>query len=437
MSHTRRLVRVVCLIALVLCGGPFAASPAQTAPLAVAAPAAPADPVPQPGPGPTALGPAPGPGTAQPAPAPGPTPAPGPPPPQPARPKVPQPTAGPTPPACEVTHTDCSAGGGWGFGDLLDLPALITGAITSFLGTLIEQIMQPVRELLADTLLSTPDVTAQADIQRLWTGSLGIAAGIYVLFITAGGVTVMGYETVQTRYALKQIAPRLLFGMVAAATSLTVMGKAIALANALSQAVMGIDLSDAGQGLVERVVPFNLFGAAGARLYLLIIAVVVVVLILAVLLGYIVRVALMAVLAVAAPLALSCHAHPLTEAVARLWWRALAGCLAIQVAQSMTFIVALKLFFAPGATVLGLPKPSQFGTMLAGLALFWVLFKTPGWCMRLVFRSTPISTQLPVPLRMLQSVALWRLMNHYLPGAAGLRRRGGGGTGGRAGPSSG
>ncbi|MFJ9362154.1 hypothetical protein [Streptomyces mirabilis] len=360
-----------------------------------------------------------------------------------------EPRPGPTPPACEATGTKCEkATGGWW--DLFDIPGMIVNAITAFLGMLVEQVMKPVRELLADTLLSTPDVTRQADVRRLWTGSLGIAAGIYVLFVTAGGLTVMGYETFQTRYALKQIAPRVLVGMIAAATSLTVMGKAISLANALSHAVLRTDTSDAGKGLVERVIPFALFGAAGLNLYLLVLAIIMVVLALAVLIGYIVRVAVIALLAVSAPLALSCHAHPVTDSLARMWWRALAGCLTIQVAQSMTLVVALKLFFAPGATLLGFPKPSQLGTMLAGLALFWFLFKIPGWCLRSVFRSSPVSLQAPAPLRMLQSVAMWRLMNRAVPGLGTLRHAGtgrgrgggrggggGGGPGGRGAPPGG
>ncbi|MGW3956989.1 hypothetical protein ACWEKM_40245 [Streptomyces sp. NPDC004752] len=320
---------------------------------------------------------------------------------------------------------------------------MIVNAITSFLGMLIEQIMKPVREFLADTLLATPDVTRHADIKRLWTAMLGITAGIYVLFVTAGGITVMGYETVQTRYALQQIAPRLLVGMVAAATSLTVMGKAIGLSNALAHAIMATDLSDAGQGMVERVLPFALFGAPGLKLYLLILAIVMIVLVLAVLTGFLVRVAVMALLAVAAPLMLACHAHPLTDPVARLWWRALAGCMVIQVAQSMTFVLALKLFFAPGATTLGIPKSDQLGTMLAGVALFWVLFKIPGWTLQVVLRGTPIhNPHAPTGVRILKHLAMYRLMDHYLPGMSRLRRHpgGGGGTGlgpGRGGPGGG
>ncbi|MEU8726884.1 hypothetical protein [Streptomyces antimycoticus] len=256
---------------------------------------------------------------------------------------------------------------------------------------------------------------------------MDITAGIYVLFVTAGGITVMGYETVQTRYALKQIAPRLLIGMIASAMSLTVMGKAIALGNTLSHAIVGIDMADAGQGLVDRALPFSLFGAPGLKTYLLIVSIVMIVLILAVLIGFVVRVAVMALLAVSGPLALACHAHPLTDPVARLWWRGLAGCLVIQVAQSMTFIVALQLFFAPGATALGIPYSDQLGTMLAGLALFWVLFKIPRWTMQVVFRSTPIhNPHAPTAVRLLRTLALC-LMDRYLPGTSLLRRGPGGG----------
>ncbi|WP_435602849.1 hypothetical protein [Streptomyces sp. bgisy130] len=321
-----------------------------------------------------------------------------------------------------------------GWDVLTDFPDMIVDAITSFLGMLIEQVMKPVREFLADTLLATPDVTKHADVKRLWAAMLKITFGIYVLFVSAGGITVMGYETVQTRYALKQILPRLLLGMVAATTSLTVMGKAIGLSNALAHAIMATDMADAGQGMVERVLPFALFGVAGLKLYLLLLAILMVALVLAVLIGFMVRVAVLALLAVCAPLALACHAHPLSDPVARLWWRALGGCLVIQVAQSITFILAVKLFFAPGATTLGIPKSDQLGTMLAGLGLFWVLFKIPGWALQVVLRGAPIhQPHAPAAVRMVRHLALYRLMDHYLPGIGLLRRRPGGGHGGGGG----
>ncbi|WP_166028985.1 hypothetical protein [Streptomyces chilikensis] len=307
---------------------------------------------------------------------------------------------------------------------------MVTNAITSFLGDLIEQVMKPIREFLADTLLATPDVTQHADIQKLWKSTLGITLGIYVLFVTAGGITVMGHETVQTRYALRHIAPRLLVGLAAGTASLTVMGKAVGLSNALAHAILASDMSDAGQGLVERALPFALFGAAGIKIYLLLLAVMVLALVVAVLIGFMMRVAVMALLAVAAPLMLACHAHPVTEPVARLWWKALGGCLAIQVMQSLTFVLALKLFFAPGATAVGIPRADELGTMLAGTALFWVLFKIPGWTLQIVLRGSPASApHAPAGLRMLKNLAMYRLLTQATP-LGGLLAAGAGGRSG-------
>ncbi|MFI6350194.1 hypothetical protein [Streptomyces sp. NPDC050560] len=425
----RRLVVLLPVVLVFLLVPPAAAFTVHTASAAVmTAPEAP-EPEPHPAPGPSAADGAHDSPT-RPAPTPGPTPAPDRPAPERPPPASPEPTPGPTPQACAADGdpSDCDNSGGFGLGEMLDIPGMIVNAVTSFLGTLVEQIMKPVREFLADTLLATPDVTGHADIKRMWTGTLTLTVGIYVLFVTAGGITVMGHETVQSRYTLRQIAPRLLLGMTAAATSLTVMAKAISLSNALAHAIMATDLKDAGQGAVERVLPFALFGAPGLQLYLLVIGIVMIVLVLAVVIGFFVRIAVMALLAVAAPLMLACHAHPLSDPVARLWWRALAGCLVIQVAQSLTFVLALKLFFAPGATTLGIPRSDQLGTMLAGVALFWVLFKIPGWTLQVVLRGTPLhNPHVPSGVRMLKHLAMYRIVEHYLPGRVPLGRGPGGG----------
>lgn len=419
--HRYGVAAVVCALVLAV------------APVAMAVPA---EPSPQPGPTPGQ----PERGPTRPEPGPGPTPAPQPPKKTPDAPpntegggsEGREPSPGPTPPACEVDGRKCTPTNP--VGDYLDIPAMVTDAITGFLGMVVDQLMKPLRKLLAATYLTTPDVTEHADLRRLWKASMATAISLYVLFVMAGGLTVMGYETVQTRYAVKQIAPRLVVGLVAAASSLTVMGKAIALANSLSAAVMGSDLSDAGQGLIERALPFLAFGVKGLAVYLILLAIVATILMLGVLIGYIVRVAFMAVLAVAAPLALACHAHPVTDPVARMWWRALGACLSIQVAQSLTFIVALKLFFAPGSTLLGLSKPNQLGTTLAGIALFWALFKIPGWCMQIIFRSTVLSApHSPAPLRMLRNVATMMLLRRFVPALGNARRAGAAGGGRRPG----
>jgi hypothetical protein len=64
------------------------------------------------------------------------------------------------------------------------------------------------------------------------------------------------------------------------------------------------------------------------------------------LITYTVRVMLLVLLTSAATLALAGHALPQTDGLARLWWRGLAGVLAIQVAQSLVFAAAVWVFFS-------------------------------------------------------------------------------------------
>ncbi|TLP66674.1 hypothetical protein [Microbispora triticiradicis] len=45
--------------------------------------------------------------------------------------------------------------------------------------------------------------------------TLVIANGSFILFATVGGILAMSYETVQTRYAIKEILPRLVVAFLA------------------------------------------------------------------------------------------------------------------------------------------------------------------------------------------------------------------------------
>ena len=69
------------------------------------------------------------------------------------------------------------------------------------------------------------------------------------------------------------------------------------------------------------------------------------------LLTYIVRVTATILLLAAAPILLMCHALPQLESIAFWWWKAFAGVLAIQVAQSLALVAAMKLFFMPGGGI--------------------------------------------------------------------------------------
>ncbi len=69
---------------------------------------------------------------------------------------------------------------------------------------------------------------------ELWNQSWEILLACYGLLVMIAGVLLMAHESLQARYSVKEIAPRLVVGFLAGALSLFVAAKAIAVANALA-----------------------------------------------------------------------------------------------------------------------------------------------------------------------------------------------------------
>jgi hypothetical protein len=129
---------------------------------------------------------------------------------------------------------------------------------------------------------------------------------------------------------------------------------------------------------------------------------------------YVVRVALLVLLVVAAPLALACHALPQTEELAQWWWRALAACLGVQIGQSLALITALRVFFqADRAQVVGLGG-GRLVDLLVAVCLLWLLVRIPAWAGRMVFAGRP-STLVGVA----KSYVVYRLLRRGLRTVAG------------------
>ncbi|MFF4591472.1 hypothetical protein [Amycolatopsis sp. NPDC001319] len=93
--------------------------------------------------------------------------------------------------------------------------------------------------LLGKTLLATPDPASVPGLAQLWTESWQILLAVYGIVVLVAGLILMSYQTLQPRYSVKEIAPRLAVGFLAGTLSLFIAGKAISLANGLAQAVMG------------------------------------------------------------------------------------------------------------------------------------------------------------------------------------------------------
>ena len=285
-------------------------------------------------------------------------------------------SSAPAAPAPQPTGDSSSSSGGGISGWIADS---IVGAINSFFKGVVSDALNPLLDLLGRTLLTTPTPDQLPRIGQLWNTSWDIVLASYALLVSIAGVIVMAHETVQTRYSIRQLATRIPLGFITAATSLFVCGQAVLVANALSRAVMGpgVDENTASKTLRDIILsPVN-FQSGG--LYLVLLGGVLAGLLVALLVVYAVRVALTVILIAGAPIALMCHALPQTEGIARWWWRAFGGVLAIQVVQSLTLITAMRVFLGPGGFTMFGATQGGLVNLVVSLALVYILFKTPFW----------------------------------------------------------
>ena len=119
--------------------------------------------------------------------------------------------------------------------------------------------------------------------------------------------------------------------------------------------------------------PFTAFVALG-----------VVVLALCVAFVYVIRLALTMVLVAAAPVALMFHALPLTDGLARLWWRGITGILSIQVCQSLVLATAFRLMLSEtgdtSGDLVGAPYNNDLIDLLTrGVCCGCCCGSRPGW----------------------------------------------------------
>ena len=270
---------------------------------------------------------------------------------------------------------------------LFDITGHIAAAIDDWFRSLVTDALDPVLTLLGHTLLATPNVTAQSRVGQLWRMAEGIADAFLVLFVLAGGAIVMGHETLQTRTALRDILPRIVVAAVAVNASLGLAGLAITTADSLSAALLGQGVDAANAAVVLRQLVLGSLASGG--IFVVLLGGVVAVLAVVLLATYVVRLALVILLVVAAPICLVCHALPQTEGLAQLWWRAFPGTLAVQVAQSLVLITALRVFLATGGPAnLGIASVGGVVDLLVSACLCWVLVKIPGWVSRVVFSGS-------------------------------------------------
>ena len=285
-----------------------------------------------------------------------------------------------------------------------DIPGKVKKAIDDWFRGLVKDALNPALKLVGHTLLSTPQVTGQPKVVQFWTYTLGIANGLLVLLIVIAWAIVMGHETVQTRYALKDALPRVLLAAVAANASLAISGQMVSIANALSSGFLagGVDPAKASERLSQDVVQY----VTGGGIFLILLGLVCAVFAVVLLVLYIIRAALILLLVCAAPIMLLGHALPQTEGIAQLWWRAMTAALFVQVAQALILALAVQVFFTPsGHGALGLSAAGGLIDVLVALCLLWLLVKVPFWA-----REMAMSRRLSTVVRLVKTYVVGRAL---------------------------
>lgn len=268
-----------------------------------------------------------------------------------------------------------------------DVGGRIRKAVDDWFRSLVTDALEPVLNLVGSTVLSTPDFTGPGRVRDLWFVSWGMANAVFVLFVLGAGALGMGYETLQTRYAVKELLPRIVVGWVVANASLVLARVAIGFANSLTAAF--VDQGLGVEGAAETMKQLVVASLAGGQGFVALISLAVLVLGLCLVGVYVVRVCTLVVLVAGAPLFLVAHALPQTEGAARLWWRALAGCLGVQVGQALVLVTALRVFFdADGRRLVGIPGGPLMDLLVVG-CLFWLLLRIPTMARKLVFNTRP------------------------------------------------
>jgi len=265
---------------------------------------------------------------------------------------------------------------------------IVAGLVDAVLNTMTSATMTAlnwVLGLLSSTVFTSPDVTGLPQV-RFVAGDAQIAANAaMVLVVMLAGILAMTHGSVQDRYTIKELLPRLVIGFTAANLAMPIVSGVIKAGDALTQTMAGQRFNSGDSfNQIKRVItdtttaPEMFIVALVLRelaLWMLVLLVI----------TWLGRIGVLLIVAGVAPVALMCHALPQTEPVARIWWRSLIACLAVQVLQATTLYMAVATLLSPQANLpaLGLPHdPTGLVNLLIACFLLWLVIRIPKWVAR-------------------------------------------------------
>ena len=270
----------------------------------------------------------------------------------------------------------------------MDLTAQVIDAINGWLRWAATQLLGPALSAISGILFATPAFDRIPEVAQLWTLVRNVADALFVLAVIAAGVLVMASGTFDSRYTAKLLVPRVALAAVAANASLAIVGALIALENAI---VLGLLGDEPGAAVTQQLAALLAGPAEGQFVGILVTvaAAALGLLLVAISIG---RDVVLLIATVLAPLALATYALPLTDELARLWWRVYGALLFVQVVQAVLVLIGLELL--RHTDWLGGPVPD----LVSGLVLvsvLYLLFRLPFAAYQWVFQR-PLVQSAPV-----------------------------------------
>ncbi|WDQ02242.1 hypothetical protein PVK74_10690 [Micromonospora chalcea] len=261
--------------------------------------------------------------------------------------------------------------------------------LVSWLAEKVVDLLGGLLAFLTSSIFVSPDVTVLPQVASIAGKSALVVNACFILAIVAVGVAAMVGGSVEMRYGIKELIPRLVVGFVLSAFAVPMTGVLIDIANALTVSMAGTSAPTTEAVTFVRARIASAMTDESGALLMAIIGLLIVVLMFMLVGTWLVRIGVLVVLAGVAPVALACYATPWTQGAADLWWRTLLGCLATPTLQAVAFSAGISLLIDPEANLpilLGLPGSDTVNLMLV-IVVLWVTIKIPRMMRQYVTRT--------------------------------------------------
>lgn len=256
----------------------------------------------------------------------------------------------------------------------------LMNGLVNWLAGRVTDLLSGLLAFLTSSVFLSPDVTVLPQVQTIAGRSALVVNACYLLAVIVAGITVMVGGSVEIRYGVKELVPRLVVGFILSNFAVPLCSVLIEVANALTVSMVGTAAPTNQALTMAKTHVAAALSDPSTAILALIIGLLIVFLFFALLFGWIVRVGVLVILAGLAPVALACYCLPYTQPVAALWWRSVLSCLGTATLQAISFSTGIGLLIDPNASLpvlLGLPG-SNIVNLLLVVVVLWTTVKIPG-----------------------------------------------------------